>query len=104
MYNIEDKKIFLKERLSKKRYIHSVNVSEESVRLARLYGADAERAEFAGLMHDVCKELPAQEQYSLAVESGFSVCREELESRSLLHGIAGAYFIKKQFLYQLMKL
>ncbi|MDD6345383.1 MAG: bis(5'-nucleosyl)-tetraphosphatase (symmetrical) YqeK [Oscillospiraceae bacterium] len=97
MYNIEDKKIFLKERLSKKRYIHSVNVSEESVRLARLYGADAERAEFAGLMHDVCKELPAQEQYSLAVESGFSVCREELESRSLLHGIAGAYFIKKQF-------
>ena len=97
MYNTEDKKIFLKERLSKKRYIHSVNVSEESVRLARLYGADAERAEFAGLMHDVCKELPAQEQYSLAVESGFSVCREELESRSLLHGIAGAYFIKKEF-------
>lgn len=97
MYNIEDKKIFLKERLSKKRYIHSVNVSAECIRLAKLYGEDPEKAQFAGLMHDVCKELPAQEQYSLAVESGFSVCREELESRSLLHGIAGAYFIKKQF-------
>jgi len=97
LYNIEDKKIFLKERLSKKRYTHSVNVSAESVRLAKLYGADSERAEIAGLLHDICKELPVQEQYNLAVHSGFSVCREELESRSLLHGIAGAYFIKKEF-------
>lgn len=97
MYNIAEKKSFLKDRLSKKRYIHSVNVSEESVRLARLYGEDPEKAEFAGLLHDVCKEIPVQEQYNLVIESKFSVCREELESRSLLHGIAGAYFIKKEF-------
>jgi len=97
LYNIEDKKIFLKDRLSKKRYIHSVNVSQESAKLAKLYGEDPEKAEFAGLLHDICKEIPVQEQYNLAVESGFAVCREELETRSLLHGIAGAYFIKKEF-------
>lgn len=97
MYNIEDKKFFLKERLSKKRYIHSVNVSAECVKLANLYGEDPEKAEFAGLLHDICKEFPPEEQYNLVIESKFSVCREELETRSLLHGIAGAYFIKKQF-------
>ncbi len=97
MYNIEDKKSFLKERLSKKRYVHSVNVSAECVKLANLYGEDSEKAEFAGLLHDICKEFPPEEQYNLVIESKFSVCREELETRSLLHGIAGAYFIKKQF-------
>lgn len=97
MYNISEKKAFLKERLSKKRYIHSINVAEECVRLAKLYNEDTEKAEFAGLLHDICKEIPVQQQYDLTVESGFSVCREELESRSLLHGIAGAYFIKKEF-------
>ena len=97
MYNIEDKKSFLKERLSKKRYVHSVNVSAECVKLANLYGEDSEKAEFAGLLHDIGKEFPPEEQYNLVIESKFSVCREELETRSLLHGIAGAYFIKKQF-------
>ncbi len=97
MYNIEDKKSFLKERLSKKRYVHSINVSAECVKLANLYGEDSEKAEFAGLLHDICKEFPPEEQYNLVIESKFSVCREELETRSLLHGIAGAYFIKKQF-------
>lgn len=97
MYNIAEKKAFLKEWLSKKRYIHSVNVSEESVKLAKLYGGDVERAEYAGLLHDVCKELPPEEQHNLVIESKFAVCREELESRSLWHGIAGAYFIKREF-------
>ncbi len=97
MYNISDKKAFLKERLSKKRYIHSLNVSEECIKLAKLYGEDTKKAEFAGLLHDICKELPSDEQYQMVVESKFSVCREELDTRSLWHGIAGAYFVKKEF-------
>ena len=97
LYNIEEEKFFLKERLSKKRYIHSINVSEECVKLAKIYGEDIEKAEYAGLLHDICKELPFEEQYDMVVESKFAVCREELESRSLWHGIAGAYFIKKEF-------
>ena len=56
LYNIEEKKFFLKERLSKKRYIHSINVSEECVKLAKIYGEDIEKAEYAGLLHDICKD------------------------------------------------
>ncbi len=97
MYKIDDKKKYLKENLSAKRYQHSLNVAAECKKLAEKYGEDPDKAYFAGLLHDICKELPAEEQRSLVIESGFTVCREELETRSLLHGIAGAYFIKKEY-------
>lgn len=96
-YNVEEKKKFLKAHLSQKRYQHSLNVAAECRKLAEKYGEDAEKAYFAGLLHDVCKELPAEEQKELVLKSGFTVCREELETRSLLHAIAGAYFVKTEF-------
>jgi len=97
LYNIDEKKKFLKTHLSQKRYQHSLNVATECEKLAEKYGEDPEKAYFAGLLHDICKELPHEEQKELVLASGFTVCREELETRSLLHGIAGAYFVKKNF-------
>ncbi len=97
MYNAEEKRDYLKAHLSSKRYIHSINVAEESVKLAEKYGEDPEKAYFAGMVHDICKELSAEQQKQLVLESEFSVCREEIETHSLHHAIAGAYFIKKEF-------
>ncbi len=97
MYNADEKKKFLKNRLSQKRYTHSLNVAEECRKLAVKYGEDPDKAYYAGLLHDICKEISADEQKQLIIESGFSVCREELETHSLWHAIAGAYFIKKEF-------
>lgn len=97
MYNADEKKKLLKNRLSQKRYTHSLNVAEECRRLAVKYGEDPDKAYYAGLLHDICKEIPADEQKALVEESGFSVCREELETHSLWHAIAGAYYIKKEF-------
>lgn len=93
-YNVDEKKKYLKEHLSAKRYIHSLNVAAECKKLAVKYGEDKEKAYFAGLLHDVCKELSPEEQQRLIAESGFAVCREELETRSLWHAVAGAYFVK----------
>lgn len=97
LYDVDTKKKFLKERLSQKRYSHSVNVAEECRRLALKYGEDPDKAYFAGLLHDICKEIPDAEQKKLVLESKFTVCREELETRSLWHAVAGAYFIKSNF-------
>ncbi len=97
MYNADEKKKFLKNRLSQKRYTHSLNVAEECRKLAVKYGEDPDKAYYAGLLHDICKEISADEQKQLIIESGFSVCREEFETHSLWHAIAGAYFIKKEF-------
>lgn len=96
-YNIDEKKKYLKEILSSKRYQHSLNVAAECKKLAEKYGEDSEKAYFAGLLHDVCKELEPEEQQRLIAESGFAVCREELETRSLWHAVAGAYFVKNIF-------
>jgi nicotinate-nucleotide adenylyltransferase len=97
LYNPDEKKKYLKEHLSAKRYNHSLNVAEECRKLAQKYGEDPDKAYFAGLLHDICKELPDNEQKALVEKSGFAVCREELETRSLWHAVAGAYFIKTEF-------
>ena len=97
LYNVEDKKKYLKANLSQKRYQHSLNVAAECRKLAEKYGEDPDKAYFAGLLHDICKELPAEEQRELVLNSGYAFCREELETRSLLHAIAGAYFVKVKF-------
>ena len=94
MYHFDENRAFLKARLSKKRYTHSLNVAHEAQRLAGLYGEDPEKAYFAGLMHDVCKELPAEEQEELVRASSFAVSKEELVTKPVWHGIAGAYFLQ----------
>ena len=94
MYHFVENRAFLKARLSKKRYTHSLNVAHEAQRLAELYGEDPEKAYFAGLMHDVCKELPAEEQEELVRASSFAVSKEELVTKPVWHGIAGAYFLQ----------
>lgn len=94
MYQFDENRAFLKARLSKKRYTHSLNVAHEAQRLAELYGEDPEKAYFAGLMHDVCKELPAEEQEELVRASDLAVSKEELATKPVWHGIAGAYFLK----------
>ena len=94
MYHFDENRAFLKARLSKKRYTHSLNVAHEAQRLAELYGEDPEKAYFAGLMHDVCKELPAEEQEELVRASSFAVSKEELVTKPVWHGIAGAYFLQ----------
>ena len=72
LYDIGDKKKLLKTMLSQKRYQHSLNVAAECRRLAEKYGEDPDKAYFAGLLHDICKELPAEEQKELVLSSGYA--------------------------------
>lgn len=97
MYNCDEKKKLLKARLSAKRFTHSMNVAVECKKLALKYGEDPDKAFFAGMLHDICKEIPADEQRQLVLGSTFSVCREELETHSLWHAIAGANYIKTEY-------
>ena len=48
----------LKERLTPKRFAHSLNVMERAVELANIHGADPQKAELAGLIHDIEKNTP----------------------------------------------
>lgn len=86
----------IKERLSKKRFIHSMNVAEECFKLAERYGADKKRCYLAGMLHDSMKEDIPERTLQYVVDSGLSPDPAELATRGLWHGIAGAYYVREK--------
>lgn len=90
-------KKYLREHLSKKRYTHSLNVANSAVELARKYGGDSDKAYTAGLLHDIAKELPEEEQLALVKKSELNVCEIETKALPLFHAIAGAELAKQMF-------
>lgn len=91
-----DYKKIIKAKMGEYRYIHSVNVSKEAVRLARLYGCDEEKAAVAGMLHDITKELPKEEQLQIMLDSGIILSDIEKESSKVWHGLSGSLYIKQQ--------
>lgn len=87
---------FLKPRLSKKRFIHSVNVANEALRLAKKYGVDEDSAFIAGYLHDCAKELSQEEQKELMSRSDSPVDKVEETATPLFHAVAGAVMVKEQ--------
>lgn len=84
----------IRARMGEKRYIHSVNVSIEAVRLAKKYGADIEKAKLAGLLHDITKETPPEQQLQIIENSNIILSDVEKSSQKLWHAIAGAAFVR----------
>ena len=85
----------IRERLGDYRFKHSVNVSREAIRLARRYGGDEEKAELAGLLHDVMKDAGKKEQLAIIEKYGVKLNEVELQAPKLWHAIAGAVYVKK---------
>ena len=94
MHSIAEIQELLKERLSKKRFIHSLNVADESRNLAKKWGSDPEKAYFAGLVHDICKDCPQLEQNQMVKKSKMMVSKVEYDVPSLWHAIAGAWYVE----------
>ena len=85
----------IRERLSDYRFKHSVNVSKEAVRLAIKYGGDVDKAELAGLLHDVMKDVGKKEQLAIMDKYGVALNEVELQAPKLWHAIAGAVYVNK---------
>ncbi len=92
MYTTEELKEIMRDRLSKKRYIHSLNVADESRKLAKKWNEDQDKAYLAGLLHDICKDIPQDEQKNMVDKSNLSVTDIELAAQPLWHSIAGAWY------------
>lgn len=86
----------IKERLSKKRFNHSMNVAEACFDLAERYGADKKRCYLAGLLHDVMKEDSKEKQREMTIESGLFPDPAECETPALWHAVAGAVFVRDE--------
>ena len=94
-----DKELYLKElnTLSDYRRIHSLNVSKEAVRLASKYGADIEKAEIAGLLHDITKEMDDKTQLKIIENGGIMLSCVEKASPQLFHAMSASVYVKTHF-------
>ncbi len=84
----------ISKRMKTARFKHSKNVAKEAVRLALKYGADAEKAELAGILHDATKETDAEEQMELIRKAGIELSELERESPKLWHAISGSAYVQ----------
>ena len=84
----------IKDRMGERRYIHSVNVAKSAVQLAEKYGADVEKAEIAGILHDCCKEIPKEEMLQIILGGGIILDATEKSSSKLWHALAGACYVR----------
>ena len=83
--NKKDKQQYIdiiKPMLTQKRFEHSLNVSEEAVKLAKKYGADTEKAELAGLLHDILKDTPPEKQLKILADFGIIMSDVELSAKN----------------------
>ena len=86
--------ILLKERLTEKRFFHSLCVAKEALRLSKKYGGDNEKAFLAGLLHDICKDTDGNEQLQLLEQFGIILDTVSKNAKKLWHAISGATYLK----------
>lgn len=79
---------------------HTLGVWKQCVELGKLFGAfddtvfsaaQCAKLQLAGLMHDITKELDAQQHIAVCQKYGKTLTAEQLASASVLHQTTGAY-------------
>ncbi len=91
---IDEFKSLLKDRLTEKRYLHSLAVADEAARLAEILEADVQKMYVAGLLHDICKNETSEQQLQLFSQFGIMLTDIEKASPSVWHAYSGALYIK----------
>ena len=81
----EEYKALIKTKMGDKRYIHSVNMAKQAVHLAEKYGADIEKAQIAGILHDITKALDGRDQLRLCDKYGIVISDFDRAHTKLLH-------------------
>lgn len=93
---IEEYKTLLKGKLCEKRYCHSLCVADEARRLALRYGADSDKMYLAGLLHDITKNTPDNEQLQIFEKFGIMLSDIEKASPLIWHSISGALVVERE--------
>lgn len=96
IYPTEAADVLARERLSPKRYGHTLRVAETAEDLARVHGIDPQRARLAALLHDAARELSPDEFLALARNWGLPIWEPERENPKLLHGPVAAELARRE--------
>ena len=97
MMTIEQITEKLKATLKPNRFEHSISVAHTAVHLAKIYGADADKAYLAGLLHDCAKNMSSKEHLEYIEKHSILLSDDELKSPGLLHSFVGAYLAREVY-------
>lgn len=87
---VESIKAELEKRLKPQRYAHSLGVAETARELAKIYGADEDKAYLAGILHDCAKNYTSDELYEKSARYGIVLDEISQKSPPLVHAYVGA--------------
>ncbi|PJI09560.1 MULTISPECIES: bis(5'-nucleosyl)-tetraphosphatase (symmetrical) YqeK [Clostridium] len=76
---------------------HSLRVAKEAKVLAERYGINNEKAEIAGLLHDISGIYPSDERLKIAEELGLNIFEEERVLPLILHQRISAIMAEELF-------
>ena len=92
--NLEEITEKLKSKLKESRFMHSISVAQTAKKLAERFGADADKAYLAGLVHDCAKCYTSDELYEKIAYYGIDLSPDTLKAEPLLHSFLGAFEAK----------
>ena len=95
MESIENIQAEIKEKLSEKRYLHSVGTMKMARILAQKYNVNENIAMLTGLAHDMAKEIPLEQAMEYIKENKIDIDEIEKQNTALLHAKIGAHMSKK---------
>ncbi|MCD8090796.1 MAG: nicotinate-nucleotide adenylyltransferase [Clostridiales bacterium] len=87
----------LKLELKPSRYIHTLGVADEAVRLAEKHGEDKHKAYIAGLLHDCAKNFDRERTFKFCDEYGVSLDKILREQPDLIHSFLGAAAAEREY-------
>ena len=86
----------LRAKLTPNRFTHSLNVADSAVILAERFGADAGKAYTAGLLHDIMKDAPPNEQLKILRKAGIILPLGARHGEKVWHALAGAEYLRAE--------
>jgi len=96
MYNFEKAKIWIKSRLSKERYLHSLGAEESAKELAFMFSVEEEKAAFTALIHDNAKDIPYEDMLKIIETEGLDIEDNIKTNPKIIHAYIGAYLAQKE--------
>ena len=96
MKDLESYQEIIKPFLGEKRFYHSVCVSKSAVDLAKKYGADEKKAAVAGILHDIMKDTPPDEQLKMMTRYDIVLSDVERRAPKLWHSMLGAAYLEHE--------
>lgn len=87
----------LQSSLSMKRYIHTMGVVDEAVKLSKVYDVDTEKVKIAALLHDCAKDYPADMKIRLCKEFHVEIDDIMKKQTDLVHSFLGAKVAKREY-------